>query len=429
MRAVVSYPGNMMHAQQAALALAEVNALDVYVTTFAWNTHGPLAALLKSIPLSAGRQIERTLSRRSLSEVPWDKVRTHPFWELVRSAMLVTGHHLVLTDLAWDRLSHSFDSMVARHYVPFTDLIVAFEYCALATFKHAKQLGVPSVLHLPALDSRQFEEIQHREKSVWPELVGSHDKYFARKFDRRYARRCEEVALADIIIANSSLTRRSHIAAGADPAKVFAVPLAAPPVVEELSVRTESAAGPLRVIWAGSFSLGKGAHYLLEGWKRLSPGRQARLDIYGRVALPKRLLETIGESMVFHGSVTKPELFRAYSAADVLIFPTLSDGFGMVVGEALAHGLPVITTDRAGAADLLSPLSGFVIPAANPQALADSLQWCLDNRQQLAEMRFHALAAARARQWSHFRADLLKAVGLGLKSAGHTLDFSPCTSA
>ena len=429
MRSVLAYPGNMMHAQQAALAFAERNMLEAYVTSFAWNAHGRLASLLESIPLSGGRQIARTLSRRSLPLLPSEIVRTYPFWELVRSALLVAGRHPVLTDLAWDQLSHRFDAMVARCYVPSVDVIVCFEYAALAAFKRAKQLGVATVLHLPSLDSRQFEEIQRREKSAWPELVGSHDAYFAAKFERRYARRCEEIALADVVMVNSSLTMRSHVQAGADPAKIFAVPLGAPPVVDEISDRTRSAASPLRVIWAGSFSLGKGAHYMLDGWKRLAPGTSARLDVYGQEALPTRLQATAGEGIIFHGSVTKSELFRAYSDADVLVFPTLSDGFGMVVAEALAHGLPVITTDRAGAADLVSPLSGFIIPAANPQALADSLQWCLDNRQRLAEMRFHALAAARARQWSHFRHDLMESLQVGLRRAGHTADFPPCTSA
>ena len=118
--------------------------------------------------------------------------------------------------------------------------------------------------------------------------------------------------------------------------------------------------------------------------------------------------------------------FRSLRSADVLVFPTLSDGFGMVVAEAMAHGLPVITTDQAGAADLVSPDNGLIVPAADAQALAHALQWCLDNRDRLHTMRFHAFETARRRQWPHFRHDLIAALERGLRRAGYSPAFSIC---
>src|SRR5262245_63136694 len=102
-------------------------------------------------------------------------------------------------------MSHAFDAMVARRYVPNTQAIEAFEYTALASFERAKTEGVARVLHLPSLDSLQFRFIQQREKHRWPELVGAHDAYFDRKFVERYERRRREIALADVIVVNSLL--------------------------------------------------------------------------------------------------------------------------------------------------------------------------------------------------------------------------------
>ena len=57
------------------------------------------------------------------------------------------------------------------------------------------------------------------------------------------------------------------------------------------------------------------------------------------------------------------ELEKFYAAADVFVFPTTYDAFGMVVLEAMAAGLPVITSDQAGAAELIEPnKAGFVLP-------------------------------------------------------------------
>jgi len=414
----------MADAQNAALALAEAGVLQAFVTTFAYRPDSVTASLLRRLPSMPAMRLAEGLARRAIDAVPPHLVRCHPMWELLRTAAAKAGAGPVLVDRLWDRMSHSFDALVARRYVPRAQAVQAFEYTALTSFERAKAEGVARILHLPSLDSLQFETIQRREKCRWPDLVGAHDAYFDRKFVGRYERRRREIALADVIIANSSLTARSHIAAGADPAKVIIVPLAAPPPVGEIAGDTEAGGHPLTVVWAGSFSLRKGAHYLLEAWRLLRAGGNAALHVYGQSQLPPRLCAAAAEGITFHGSVPRPVLFQAYRSADVLVFPTLSDGFGLVVAEAMAHGLPVIATDQAGAADLVSPDNGLIVPAADSQALAVALQWCLDNRDRLHAMRFHALETARRRQWPHFRRDLIAALDKGLRRAGYGPAFS-----
>jgi len=419
-RTVVAYPGNMAHAQHVALSMLEVGCLEAFVTSFAWRQGGTIDSLLSRLPSNSAQLFIGEIRRRSIDQIPAHVVHSYPFWEVVRSAAMRLGFGDILVDTAWDIMAHKFDAVVAQRYVPNVEAVQAFEYTALAAFERANELGVARVLHLPSLDSRRFEEIQRREKAQWPDLLGEHDAYFNTKFKSRYARRCREIALADVVIANSSLTAQSHIDAGANPAKVFVVPLGAPQPVSSAYTRPRGTSGPLKVIYAGTFSLRKGAHHLLAGWKLLSAGKSAQLEVFGRQMLPKRLQADEIEGIAFRGSVPQRQLFEAFEAADVLVFPTLSDGFGMVVLEAMAHGLPVITTDQAGAADLVTPGNGLVVPAADPSALALALQWCLDNRCRLIEMRTHALDAARRRQWSDFRRDLILALNTGLQRAGYS---------
>jgi glycosyltransferase involved in cell wall biosynthesis len=421
MRTVLAYPGNMAHAQHVARAIHEAGCLDAFVTSFAWRRDGRIARLLDRLPGAAADRVRRQLSRRTVEQIPAQLVRSHPAWEIVRTAASLATRNPIPADFIWDHASLSFDALVARHYVPGTEAIHAFEYIALSAFETAGRLGKARVLHLPSLDSRQFEDIKHREKAAWPELNTAHDAYFDQKFQQRYERRRQEIALADVIITNSSLTARSHIEAGADPAKIFAVPLGAPEAIEAIKDDPHQLTRPLNVIWAGPFSLRKGAHCLMESWRALAAGAAANLNIYGQNLLPERV--GMGEGMVFNGSVPQPRLFEAYEAADILVFPTLSDGFGMVVAEAMAHGLPVITTDRAGAADFVTRDNGVIVPAGDSSALTQALQWCLDNRLRLAEMRTFALGAARGRQWSHFRGDLIEALDIGLKRAGFQPSF------
>ncbi len=414
----------MPHAQNAARALAEAGALHAFVTTFAYWRESLLASLVRRLPSTLANRWQQELGRRAINELPPHLVHCYPMWECMRTAAWKLGSGPVVTDRLWDRMSHSFDAVVAKRYVPHVQAVQCFEYTALRSFERAKALGVARILHLPSLDSLQFERIQQREKQQWAELVGTHDAYFDKMFARRYDRRRREIALADVIIANSSLTARSHIEAGADPAKVFVVPLAAPPVDDSAVCELKGDGRPLDVIWAGPFSLRKGAHYLLEAWRLLDAGQNARLHVYGQQQIPARLKGGIPENITFYGSVPKSVLFQAYHSADVLVFPTLSDGFGMVVVEAMAHGLPVITTDQAGAADLVTPRNGLIVRAADPQALMQALQWCLENRRELQAMRHEALETAKRRQWSDFRRELIDALNVGLRRAGYQPSFA-----
>lgn len=419
MRTVVVYPGNMSHAQHAARALYEANALGCYVTSFVYNQRGLGARFLKAMPFDVLRSADRQLSRRSITEIPSEFIRTLPILEVCRTVLARLGGRTPAEDAVWDLMIHRFDEIAARRFVPSCQAVLSFEYGALACFQRAKLEGKAKILHLPSLDTRQFEAIQSREKAAWPELADKHEAYFASRFERRYERRQQELALADMVICNSSLTARSHIAAGVDAAKVFVVPLGAPPAITEVEFDTARRAGPAIFIYAGPFSLRKGAHYLLEAWRLLNPGNLATLHVYGQIALPERLLAQAPESIIFHQSVPRGQLFEAYRTADALVFPTLSDGFGMVVAEAMANGLPVITTDQAGAADLVTPENGRIVAAADAKALAEELRWCLDNRNKLAQMRFNALETARRRQWSDFRVNHISALREGLSRAGY----------
>jgi glycosyltransferase involved in cell wall biosynthesis len=419
MRTILFYPGNMAHAQQAGRALFEAGALQAFVTAFAYLPDGRLARLLATLP--GGAKVAEQLSRRAIDELPAHLVHTHPAWEVLRTAASKVGGPTI-TDMIWDALSHRLDALVARRYVPCAQAIQGFEYTVHDAFERAREMGVARILHVPSLDNEQFNEIQKRETAKWPELATRHSRHMQATFPRRQERRRKEIALADVVVANSTLTARSHIAAGADPGKVFVVPLAAPRPLASDQLPPAPPGRPLRVLWAGPFSIRKGAHYLLEAWRRLRPNGCAVLDVYGAIEVP-RLAEALPDGIIMHGSVPKEELSKAYRAADVLLFPTLSDGFGMVVTEAMAHGLPVITTDQAGAADLVTPDNGLIIPAADADAIADAILWCLDNRIRLQEMRVHALESASRRQWSHFRSDLIEALGKGLRQAGYCPQF------
>lgn len=425
MRTLVAFPGNGDFAQQVALAFHERRALAAFMTTFRFRENGAIGRLLDRLPVPPLKRLKQELSRRSIRHLPEDVIEERPVLEVARSVALKAGLGRRIVDQIWDVSSHDFTRAIGRRLCESgVGAVYAYEYTALEAFQQAGRRGVARILDLPSLHNRAFEELQREEKARFPELVDAYDSYFWTKFERRQARRDAEAALADVIIVNSSVTKASHVRYGADPEKIFVVPLASPPAIPEVTQPAMRA--PLSVVWAGAFSVRKAGHLFVEAWRSACKGEEARADVYGEIKLPDRLWKPAPAGMTFHGSVRRPALFGAFSHADVLMFPTLSDGFGMVVSEAFARGLPVITTDRAGASDLVRHgENGLIIPAGDVGAIKDALVWCLDNRERLGEMRQAALETAKAWQWPDYRCALIAAVSQGLHRTGFNPEFTP----
>ena len=82
----------------------------------------------------------------------------------------------------------------------------------------------------------------------------------------------------------------------------------------------------------------------------------------------------------FVGFQSKESLARYYKAADVFVLPTREDIWGLVINEAMAYGLPVITTDRcvAGLELVESGVNGYIVPVEDAQALAEAIQCVLN---------------------------------------------------
>ena len=427
MNAVVSYPGIFQDARQAALAFHERGQLAAFVTALVLHDNNIVKRFGEvCLPATFNQRLAREFRRRAVTEIPAERVISYPWLDGLRTILSRYSGNPVLADIAWDAMSGSFDRTVARRHLRGAQLVYAFEYTARHTFERAKAEGMARVLAMPSLDSAQFEAIKSAEVSRFPELLTRHQGYFERRFPARYERRRAEIALADLVVANSELTRRSHVRAGADPNKIVSVPLAAPPPIAAVEPSSLAKDDALSVVWAGTVSVGKGAHYFVEAWRALRAGNRARARVYGKINLPERVLRPLPEGLELVGHVPQKELLTAFAQADVLAFPTLSDGFGSVVLEAFSCGLPVITTRSAGASEFITHgLNGLVIPAADARALTDALRWCLDNRDALYRMRFAALDTARRWQWPDYRRMLIAKITEGLGSAGHVVDFGP----
>jgi glycosyltransferase involved in cell wall biosynthesis len=103
----------------------------------------------------------------------------------------------------------------------------------------------------------------------------------------------------------------------------------------------------------------------------------------------------------FPGPQAEADLARSYAAADVLLLPSRAETYGMVIAEALAHGLPVIATEVGGVPEALGrgadgTRPGLLVPPGDPASLCEALRSWLED----AGLRIRLRAAARERRGS-----------------------------
>jgi glycosyltransferase involved in cell wall biosynthesis len=420
LRVTLLHPGGGPFVVQAARAFAEAGLLARLATTLVDRPGSFLQRAACRLARLVGFDLARQLSRRAVEGVPPEQVVSYPWRELVRQTAGRIERSGVLLDRAWEWAELGFDRWVSRHALRGATAVYGYEHACRFSLEEGRRRGMLCVYDVPAPEHGFTHRLLRREMDRFPELAGAYQQRIRRPevHGRRDGRRRREWAAAHLVVANSQFTRDSFAGyeSAADPGrglgKVVVVPYGAPPADPAGADGGSAGAGPLRVLWAGSFSLRKGAHYLIEAWKKASLGPAAAcLDVYGSAMLPPAVLGRAPEEFRFHGSIPREELYAAYRRADVLVFPTLCDGFGMVVTEAFSRGLPVITTRNAGAADLVRPgWNGLIVPSADAGELAGALLWCVDNRPALRAMRPAALEAAAAWQWSDYRAALRRAV-------------------
>jgi glycosyltransferase involved in cell wall biosynthesis len=214
-----------------------------------------------------------------------------------------------------------------------------------------------------------------------------------------------EINRADYILIPSAFVRQSMLAAGVSEHKLIEIPFGAD--LGRFSPTAQSV-HPFRVIFAGQVSLRKGLPYLLQAWQRLG-WSDAELWIVGSITPEiwpwlKQWINFPGVSFIHHTSNVE----RLFQQSDLFVFPTIEEGSALVVYEALACGLPVITTPNAGSV-VRNGEEGLIVPIRDVEALCLNMQRLREE----VELRRHMQQAARKRieefTWAHYQARLIEA--------------------
>jgi glycosyltransferase involved in cell wall biosynthesis len=224
--------------------------------------------------------------------------------------------------------------------------------------------------------------------------------------DESLMRRCDrEVELADAVLCFSRLVESSYLDAGVSPQRVHRIdfgvdtarftPVAAPAADRRWTVAM--------VGWLATY---KGFPYLVQAFRSLGDP-ECELLMHGGTDLVEnhRLVARLAGSARW--KVVRGDVTETLHRASVVVLAGVSEGFGLVALEAMACGVPVIVTDRCGAAEVVRDgVDGFVVPARDAAAIEARLRTLRSDDDLRRGMGQRAREAAERRPWSAFREQL-----------------------
>ena len=206
-----------------------------------------------------------------------------------------------------------------------------------------------------------------------------------------------EWELADHIICNSEWTKRCLSTAGVDTRKCDVVPLMyePPSAIPAHPARAQhNRPASLRVAFVGTLTLRKGIHHVLLAARRASADCQIEVIAAGGLGeISQDALRPFQDILTWHGHVPRSKIAAMMRSCDILALPSISDGFGIVQLEAMAQGLPVITSERTG--DVVRHnVDGARVPAGDTEALASIFCELARDRSRLAALAVKAQSRA-----------------------------------
>jgi glycosyltransferase involved in cell wall biosynthesis len=292
--------------------------------------------------------------------------------------------------------NENFQKSIPNSALSTASAVIGFDTAAWILSKYCATLEVPIILD----QSTPHPDAKIRAYSLLREQYpGWIDGIHARRPDVRLAEQQEHDAAVRIVAA-STFTRQSLIDHDVEPTKIRVNPYGVD--CERFSVVRRGDLRVMRFIFVGAMSAHKGVPLLLDAWRELNAAG-AELWLVGTAS--KQLLDLLPDSpgLKYFGQLTHEEVAALMPQCDVFVFPSYFEGFGLVLLEAMACGLSVITTTATAGPDIVTENdNGWIIDPGDLAALVARMNFCLEHPATARQMGRQARATAERFTWSAY---------------------------
>lgn len=274
---------------------------------------------------------------------------------------------------------------LALRRAPKTDVVVNYHYNGGSFLERCRKAGATILTDF--VITPKYLEIEARERKLWPGWEEDRTSPAVIAYYR--ARMTRLVAISDLYLCPSETVARDLAdLPGFDPAKVRLVPYGASDVLLR-----PGAVEPGRVLFSGAAGLRKGLPYLAEAARLLKQTHPHVEIVVAGAASDAVRNRPETAALTFLGHLDRESMAREFGRADVYCLPSLAEGSATSVYEALANGLPVVTTASSGSV-VADGVEGRIVPERDGRALAQAIGAIVADRAMRARLSQAARAAA-----------------------------------
>lgn len=408
MKIIVSHPTGNANVRAALQGFIQQNLL--------FEFHVSLAVFEKTLLHSIGSAKPFSeIQRRRFDNKLKSFAKQSPFFEAGRLLSAKAGFSKLIEKekgiFSLERTAQYLDKKVSFR-IKYTiergvSGVYGYEDFTLHSFREAKRLGLQCFYDLPIGYWRAAHRIYKTEKEKWQEwsstLTGLKDS------EEKLERKDEELQLADKIFVASSFTANTlkEFAGALSPIEV--IPYGFPPVCEKREYSNFSHR-PVKILFVGSLSQRKGIANLFKAAEQFN--HHIQLTIVGKKTSDE--CAPLNAALKKHNwisSLPHPKILELMRQHDVLVFPSLFEGFGLVITEAMSQGTPVITTENTVGPDIIEHgKNGWLIKAGSTESLQVAIENLLYQPQTIADVGKEAMKTAASRLWKVYGAELANTV-------------------
>jgi len=222
----------------------------------------------------------------------------------------------------------------------------------------------------------------------------------------------DELLKAQYHIVASSFSKKAALYDGVKEENIYVVPYGANKSVFKKNPN-KNYNGILKVLFVGSIHQRKGIYNLLEAAKNINKNEH-RVDFnlvgVGFAGYPD-LYNPYRKYVNYLGYVSFEKLVDLYANSHIFIFPTLGEGYGLVLLEAMSAGLPILASPNCGAADIIvENENGMLLKPGETSDIIDKINYIDSNRELLKKMSENAEKSTKCYTWERYEIQLLSAI-------------------
>lgn len=387
---LLAHPGTQ-YSFQLAKQLNRIGCLFQFWTGLALAKEAwYFRVLQRSLP----QGLYKKISNRIIEDIPASKLRLTPFLELTALAQLKQGKS---SESVLHARNTAFQRSISERSIRQSSVVIGFDTSAWIIGGRARNANKVFLLDQSIAHPTTKEYVYQKVIDRFPQWQDSLEMRAQTVLD------CErqEHSLAEKIVVASTFTKQTLVEQGIKCSKVVINPYG----VDLGRFRpgySRSLDRSIRFLFLGAVNARKGIPLLIEAWQSLEL-RDAELWIVGPIKPGIRSLIPNLPGLKILGSCPHEELPALLQQCDVLVFPSYFEGFGLVILEALASGLPVITTEATAGPDLITNgKEGFLIQSGDLDGLCAAMCFIMNNVEKLPEMSRSARHRAEQYSWDAY---------------------------